>query len=269
MAALAAVAAALAGGCGGDGGGSEEEAIRTTVRDYVGAVTAGDGSAACAALTPAGARRLLVDLRRQSDAVRGLTCEEAVAATGTELSPAQRRAIDRLRVSRVEVDGERATAQLAPDGGDEPTRVALARTRDGWRLDGPASATTAARALPAAKRDVVSRADAICRRTATEADRLGPPPSRARAAETYAGRARAVFERAAASLRQLPSADPDGREFDRYVASVELQGRLTAEAQAAYAGGDATEAERALERRDRVGALGIAAAERYGLEACR
>lgn len=105
-------AALLAGGvlltgASGCGGASDQERVRTTLKAYFGAVVQGDGRAACARLSRSGRR----DLIRSVAASR--TCEQAVTQYQAGLTPAQRTQLRAVRVERVTVDGDRATAYVS------------------------------------------------------------------------------------------------------------------------------------------------------------
>lgn len=121
------VAVGALGACGdADDRPSDEDAIRTTLRTYLGATARGDGRAACAQLADA-ARRDLVR------SVRGATgCGDAVSRYRAGLTTEQRAQLRVGRVTAVHVDGDRATAKVL--GGAESGR--LERRGGRWLIAG-------------------------------------------------------------------------------------------------------------------------------------
>lgn len=102
---LAAGALALAPtGCGGS---SDQTQVRGTLKAYFGAVVRGDGRGACARLSRSGRRDLLRSVAGAQ------TCEQAVAQYRAGLTPAQRAQLRAVRVERVAVEGDRATAYVS------------------------------------------------------------------------------------------------------------------------------------------------------------
>lgn len=121
-----ALVAALGVGLAGCGGGSApppEEQVRATLADYGRAVAAKDYTAMCT-------RLLAPDLVERVNSI-GLPCEAALRkGLGNVREP-------RLTVGRVEVDGDRATAQVSTSAlGEEPSRdtIELQRVKGAWRV---------------------------------------------------------------------------------------------------------------------------------------
>jgi hypothetical protein len=125
-------AALVAAGCGGDGSGdgssrSDDASAKQQVAGYFAAFNRGDGSAACALLTPE-ARAGVPSL---SDRVESPDCEGAIR----ELS----RVSEHLRSPRVtvEVTGERAVAKVRNRRPPYQSDVLLQKRAEGWRIAFP------------------------------------------------------------------------------------------------------------------------------------
>lgn len=116
-------AAALFAGCGGGDGEGEEAEIRTMIE----ASALATGPAACALY-------YTQDLLEQSTKVQG---EAALAACEADLRDEPTPA-DAVSVSKLEVDGEEGSADVAYRGGPfdgQTVRYALARGDGSWKLD--------------------------------------------------------------------------------------------------------------------------------------
>ncbi len=122
-AALAALALGLPAGCGGDSGPPPEEQVRATLAGYGKAVETKDYGAICT-------RYLSPDLVGRVNSI-GLPCEAALRRGLGEVKD------PRLTVGRVEVEGDRATAQVSTSAaGEQPSRdtIELQRVKGAWRL---------------------------------------------------------------------------------------------------------------------------------------
>jgi hypothetical protein len=265
-AALGAVlAATLLAGCGASAEGEVEDAVHT----YFEAVAKGRGTDACNVLTRQGTQQLFDSLDQAGD-VSGLGCPEAIERASSRFPPDFKRTVEKLEVSDVEVDGDRATATFGGSEGS-PTEVRLRRVEDRWMIDGPAATPAPAGGNPPAKEDVIDRADSVCRTATEQLAELGAPPSASdlEAAGGYRDRARPILDRTVSALKGIPSSQRDGALFDRYVASAILRQQLAEEAFAQLARGDEAAARKTFARQRRVEELGSRAAEAYGLHVCR
>lgn len=128
-AALALVAAAVAGCGGGGGGGSDVPQVTRAATDYAHAFGAGDGTKACALLTP-GARDAFV--KRVSSLVGTTDCVEAVAKLQAVAGANVTGPFQDATVNGVRVNGDRATARVVAAGHSE--QVPLERRDGKWLL---------------------------------------------------------------------------------------------------------------------------------------
>jgi len=124
---VVAVAVLTLGACGGgEGAPPDDEAIRTTLTTYLGAVARGDARVACDQLGE-GARRDLVRSVRGAE-----NCQDAVRRYRSGITREQRDQLRAAKVTAVRVDGDRATAKVL--GGAESGRL---QRRDGrWVIAG-------------------------------------------------------------------------------------------------------------------------------------
>jgi hypothetical protein len=128
--ALVATAALLAAGCGGNGDKtSDQKQVTKAVTDYAHAFGRGDGAKACSLLTPS-ARAAFV--KRISTLVGTDDCAEAVEKLQGVAGPTVTGPFERATVNSVQVDGDKATANLVAAG--HPEQINLERSDDRWRL---------------------------------------------------------------------------------------------------------------------------------------
>jgi hypothetical protein len=137
---LAISIALIAAGCGAATGPPPAARVKQTVRTALADLADSDGRAFCALATPAGRAKL-------AGTLHGYTCPELVQLVAGHLSPATRTGLQHAEVTRVTIDGSKATVRAADitatagtlkgflnDGG-VPT--ALIRERDGsWEING-------------------------------------------------------------------------------------------------------------------------------------
>jgi hypothetical protein len=119
---LLALVALLAGGCG-ESGPSDEEQVRTTLREFQRATEARDYAALC--------ERVLAPELVESVRQVGLPCELALEKGFEDVeSP-------RLAVGAITVRGDRATAEVRSSAAGEPPSedtVELVRVGEDWRI---------------------------------------------------------------------------------------------------------------------------------------
>ncbi len=126
-------------GCGGGSSAPQSDAakVKTTIGSYLAAQAAGDGTAACALLTPAGQRQLIGVVAKSSKGlVTQPTCEDAVGLVRTAATPAQLTALEHADVSNVAVSGDRATADVSAGSGLPNGSVTLVRAGSAWLISG-------------------------------------------------------------------------------------------------------------------------------------
>jgi len=111
--------------------------VTTTIASYLAAQVGGDGTAACALLSPSGQRQLIGLVAKASQGlVTQPTCEDAVGLVRTAATPAQLTALERASVSGVVVSGDRATADVAAGSGLPSGSVTLVRDGSDWLISG-------------------------------------------------------------------------------------------------------------------------------------
>jgi hypothetical protein len=109
--------------CSSCGGGPESE-VKDTVKSYGKALAEGDGRTACGLVT--------ADFRDQiAERTGGQTCEEAVEAQASQLTPDQRDALNINSFNKVTFTRSGASAEIA----DMPVEVLLVETENGWKID--------------------------------------------------------------------------------------------------------------------------------------
>jgi hypothetical protein len=136
---VAALCALALAGCGG--GDSEPQSdsakVTTTIESYLAAQVSGDGTAACALLSPAGQRQLIGLVAKASQGlVTQPTCEDAVSLVRTAATPAQLAAVGHAEVSNVVVSGDRATADVGAGAALPSGSVTLVRDGSDWLISG-------------------------------------------------------------------------------------------------------------------------------------
>jgi hypothetical protein len=125
-----AVAILVLAGCGGNGDAPPDaEQVDTIVADYAHAFGGGDGERACELLTP-DAREAFV--KRVSSVVGTTDCAEAMAKLQSFAGPNVTGPFEEATVNGVEVDGDRATAELVAGGHSE--KVTLEKVDGEWLL---------------------------------------------------------------------------------------------------------------------------------------
>ena len=142
IAAAACLAALFAGtltACGADAT-SDADSVRATVHRFHGHIVDGDGQRACRMLTERG-RREFVAVNSGPD--RAGDCASIAIAVGDMLSDAEKWALPRIIIRRVEIDGDRATVRnedvVLPPALDTPGRTdgrsVLVRDGGQWMIE--------------------------------------------------------------------------------------------------------------------------------------
>ena len=110
------------------GGGNQDTAVKATVDTYVRSFAAGNGKAACDALTDT-AREAVVGLSKRIGAT---DCPSAMVKTRQIGGNKVRAIAKQIRVHKVDVDGGRARVTLRAAGQDSVAE--LERTEKGWKI---------------------------------------------------------------------------------------------------------------------------------------
>jgi hypothetical protein len=126
---VAAVVALALAGCGGGDEAPSSGEVDDVVADYAHAFGGGDGERACELLTDE-ARDAFV--KRVSSVVGTTDCAEAMAKLQSFAGPTITGPFEDATVEDVEVDGDRATADLVADGHTE--EVTLESVDGDWLL---------------------------------------------------------------------------------------------------------------------------------------
>jgi ketosteroid isomerase-like protein len=150
---LAATAALALGACGGDddeggdepaappttaaptttqaqpSGGSDEQAIRKTIADYLRATARGDGQAACAHLTE-NAKRIAAE----APGTKADTCEGVIAEIATKFSPSEKAKLNNVPQGQIDVKVTGATATVQLQGRNRTTK--MVKRGDRWLIEG-------------------------------------------------------------------------------------------------------------------------------------
>jgi hypothetical protein len=139
------VAIALLAGCGGGGSGpkSDADAVGRVLKDAAKAVADGDGDKACSYLTPDAQRQ--VQLQIGAGALGEADCPTVVRRATIILTPLERKQIESLEPSNVQVNGAGASATMATQTGAAPgqgmsVQLNLQKAGEDWMISGFANA---------------------------------------------------------------------------------------------------------------------------------
>jgi ketosteroid isomerase-like protein len=123
------VVLATAAGCGGGGGGtSDEDQIRQTVNDYAAALSGKDSGRLCDVLvTP----KLIAESKSQR-AAQFARCKKRIKGQNLSGLPAEQK----VKVSKVDVSGTKATAQVSTTaaGQTQSHKIAFRKVDGQWRI---------------------------------------------------------------------------------------------------------------------------------------
>jgi stage V sporulation protein SpoVS len=129
--ASALVLAALAlAACGGeDSTANEEAAVRSTVKDLYGAFADKDADGVCGVLT----RRQREAVAKGAGATTSGSCEQVMGVALNFVGGKGLEDADQAKVTKVSIDGEKATATVDFKG--KPGELGLAKEGGEWRID--------------------------------------------------------------------------------------------------------------------------------------
>jgi hypothetical protein len=139
------VAISLLAGCGGGGGPkSDADAVGQVLKDAAKAVADGDGDKACGYLTPDAQRQ--AQLQVGAAALGDSDCPTIVKRATIILTPLERKQIESLEPSNIQVNGTSASATMATEAGAAPgqgvsVQLNLQKVGEDWKISGFANAT--------------------------------------------------------------------------------------------------------------------------------
>lgn len=111
------------------GRGTDEQAIRATIQDYLRATARGDGEAACAHLTENAKR-----IASEAPGTKAGTCEGVIAEIATKFSPSEKAKLDNLPQDQIDVKVTGTTATVHLQGRDRTTK--MVKRGDHWMIEG-------------------------------------------------------------------------------------------------------------------------------------
>ena len=128
---------ALAAGCGGaNAPRSDADAVGQALKDAARALADGDGDKACGYLTPDAQRQ--VQLQVGAGALGQVDCPTLVKRGTAFLTPLDRKQIEKLEPSNVQVNGSSASATMAR--GPTSVQLNLQKVGEDWKISGFANA---------------------------------------------------------------------------------------------------------------------------------
>jgi hypothetical protein len=137
--------AVMLAGCGGGGPKSDADAVSEVLKNAAKAVAGGDGDKACGYLTPDAQRQAQLQVGGgvplgQSD------CPTLVKRATAFMSPLDRKQIESLEPSNVQVNGTSASATLATQAGATAgqgisVQLNLQKVGSDWKISGFANAS--------------------------------------------------------------------------------------------------------------------------------
>jgi hypothetical protein len=135
---------ALLAGCGGGGPKTDADAVSQVLKDAAKAVADGDGDKACGYLTPDAERQ--AQLQFGAGVLGQVDCPTLVKRGTAFLTPLDRRQIEALEPSNVQVSGTSASATMAtqagaPQGQGISVQLNLQKVGDDWKVSGFANAS--------------------------------------------------------------------------------------------------------------------------------
>jgi hypothetical protein len=133
----------LLAGCGGGGPKTDADAVNQVLKDAAKAVAASDGDKACSYLTPDAQRQ--AQLQVGAGALGQIDCPTLVKRATAFMNPLDRKQIESLEPSNVQVNGTTASATMAsqagaPQGQGISVQLSLQKVGEDWKISGFANA---------------------------------------------------------------------------------------------------------------------------------
>jgi hypothetical protein len=134
------LAVAALAGCGGGGAPkSDADAVAQVLKDTASAVADHDGDKACSYLTPDAQRQAALQLG--AGALGNVDCPTLVERGTAGLTPLERKQIESLEPTNVQVDGTSARGTMATQAGAAPgqgisVQLNLQKVGDDWKISG-------------------------------------------------------------------------------------------------------------------------------------
>jgi hypothetical protein len=134
---------ALLGGCGGGGPKTDADAVGQVLKDAAKAVADSDGDKACGYLTPDAQRQ--AQLQVGAGALGQIDCPTLVKRATAFMNPLDRKQIQSLEPSNIQVNGTTASATMAsqvgsPQGQGISVQLSLQKVGEDWKISGFANA---------------------------------------------------------------------------------------------------------------------------------
>jgi hypothetical protein len=135
---------ALLAGCGGGGPKTDADAVSQVLKDAAAAVADGDGDKACSYLTPDAQRQ--AQLQVGAGVLGEVDCPTLVKRATAFMTPLDRKQIESLEPSNVQVNGSSASATMASQAGATQAQgvsvqLSLQKVGEDWKISGFANAT--------------------------------------------------------------------------------------------------------------------------------
>ena len=138
--AAAAILAVAVAGCGSSRtpAPTEQQQVKQVLRSYLRAQTSGDGQTACSLLSNAAQRQLeALVLQAGKGLLRAPpSCQDAVGLVRAVGGAKLLNGLANAQISRVRVQGDKATAQVVDGTAFSPQQVSLQRSGSSWRITG-------------------------------------------------------------------------------------------------------------------------------------
>ena len=138
--AATAIVAIAAAGCGSSRMATpgEQQQVTQVLRSYLRAQTSGDGQTACSLLSNTAQRQLeALVLQAGKGLLRAPpSCQDAVGLVRAVGGAKLLNGLANAQISRVRVQGDKATAQVVDGTAFSPQQVSLQRSGSSWRITG-------------------------------------------------------------------------------------------------------------------------------------
>jgi hypothetical protein len=97
--------------CGGTSAGADEQGVKQSMQRFLAAIGAGNGTAACQLVTPAGQQALAQQIATLTHASHKVSCEVIITDIAKLLPPGIKTGLQNARVEKVTIKGGTATVR--------------------------------------------------------------------------------------------------------------------------------------------------------------